>query len=66
MRIVVDVQPRHHGPLFARFEFLERRFERAGRRADERADLRRQVPRRADREALDRVAELLRGTSASW
>ena len=59
VRIVVDVQPRHDGPLFAGLEFFERGFEHAGRRTDQRADLRGQIPGRTDGEAFDRVAELL-------
>ena len=55
VRIALDVQSRHDGPRFARFELLQAALERSAGRANERADLGRQVPRRADAQTLDRV-----------
>ena len=63
VRIVVDVQSRHDGPLFAGFEFFEAGFEDAGRRPDQRADFCRHVPGGADAETFDGVAK--RGAE-SW
>src|SRR5690606_29989448 len=57
VRVTVDVEPRHHGPRLAIFEFLERPLQLAAWGANEGAHLRRQIPRRADAQAFYRVAK---------
>ena len=77
VRIVVDVQPRHDGPLFAGLELFEPGFEHAGRRPDQRAHLSSAVPRRnrragfrprrrARRGIRDRDRLRSPGSAATW
>jgi hypothetical protein len=57
MRVVVDVEPWHDGPFFARFEFFEAGFKNAAGWADERAYFRWQIPSGANAKAFHGIAE---------